>query len=148
MQKQKAIIAAHGWIHSANACFFAAVGDRLRTCSALIVRWLGSRFYLFFPSVLCSSLYAAGRMSTWSCQTWTRVHERARGGWKKKKGFLSVISRSGTVSCTLVWASSRIGARGRTKSQSYYLDIFQKPLNYITIGLLPYAEVSEWFKFN
>lgn len=92
---------------------FTAVGVRLRTCSALIVRWLPP-LLPFLPPVLCSSLYAAGRMSTWSCQTWTRVHERAWG--RKKIGFFSVISRSGTVSCTLVWGSSRIGARGWTMS--------------------------------
>ena len=92
-------------LRSVSVCGLAA---------ALIVRWLPP-LLPFLPPVLCSSLYAAGRMSTWSCQTWTRVHERA---WERgeKIGFFSVISRSGTVSCTLVWGSSQLGARGRTTS--------------------------------
>lgn len=88
------------------------------TCSALIVRWLPP-LSPFLPPVLCSSLYAAGRMSTWSCQTWTRVQERAwRGRGGKKIGFFSVISRSGTVSCTSVRASLQICARVGTTSDS------------------------------
>ena len=31
----------------------------------------------FLPPVPCGSLSAAGRMSTWSCQTWARVRARA-----------------------------------------------------------------------
>lgn len=50
----------------ADACFDAAVGVRVRTCSA---RRPPGRFSPFPPPALCSSLYAAGRMSTWSCQT-------------------------------------------------------------------------------
>lgn len=47
-------------------------------CGLAAARWL-QPLLPFLPPVLCSSLYAAGRMSTWSCQTWTRVHERAWG---------------------------------------------------------------------
>lgn len=67
---------AFGRILCADACFDAAVGVRVRTCSA---RRPPGRFSPFPPPALCSSLYAAGRMSTWSCQTWTRAQERARG---------------------------------------------------------------------
>lgn len=98
--------AGHGYNHRINAglhCYWRPSADLWRSVET-------APFTFSSPSsVPCSSLYAAGRMSTWSCQTWTRVHERA---WGRKIGFLKAqLSRSGT----LVWGSLQIGGKGRAR---------------------------------
>lgn len=125
MQKEKAI-----WKHcrpmgrlTMQKPALTALAVRLWTCSTLIVRCLMPLLPFLLP-VLCSSLSAAGRMSTWSCQTWTRVHERA---WGKKKSF-SVISRGGTVGCSVAWGSLQIGARVRAKVYLTGLTSFRRAL--------------------
>lgn len=161
MQKKRSIkrcgdVAGRGWIHSLQTPVFSAVGVRVRTCSAVIVKV--SSFLPFLPPVLCAVHY----MQLEECRRGAAKRERVlmsahgerEGGGggerreEEKKGFFSVISRSGTVSCTLVRGSSHRGATARDQSLPYYLDIFQKTLNYTSIPLLPCAEVPEWFTFN
>lgn len=87
-----------------------------------------SAFTFSSPSaVLSSSLYAAGRMSTWSCQTWTRLQERAphrlRGEKRREGGvlFFRVISRSRVASCTLVRSFFFLQMSAKSRTESFFL---------------------------
>lgn len=65
-----------------------------------------------------------------------RVFRSAHEGGRKKIGFFSVISRSGTVSCTSVWASLQICARASTESASLPLHILKETSLYRNVRLV------------
>lgn len=124
-----------------------------------------SAFTFSSPSaVLSSSLYAAGRMSTWSCQTWTRLQERAphrlRGEKRREGGvlfFFRVISRSRVASCTLVRSFCFFyrWVLNPRLSPSFYPGMFQKPgilFGCFSISLLTRmsqknSDANNWFFF-
>lgn len=131
-----------GRILRADACFDAAVGVRVRTCSA---RRPPGRFSPFPPPALCSSLYAAGRMSTWSCQTWTRAQERARGRKESAIFWCDFAQWHGEAArrCELLY----IWVAKARPVWPYYPNIFPLPPDYIANGLLPSAAASTQFCF-
>lgn len=112
-----------------------------------------SLFTFFLPQPCCSSLYAAGRMSTWSCQTRERVLRSAHGGRRRNSAifFFFFFPRvqffaqrpHGELHVSASFFTYRWQRHGwSVPVTSTY---FQKAPNYTAIGLLPRAWVSNMY---
>lgn len=104
-----------------------------------------SLFTFFLPQPCCSSLYAAGRMSTWSCQTRERVLRSAHGWRRRNSAIFCVCSfLAQRLHRELHVSASFFTYRWQRHGWSVLITstYFQKALNYTAIGLLPHAWVS------